>query len=489
MLERLKLFGIVLAIPVIALVSAEGIQRHFDGELRTTLRRQHPDADPAAVGRASVAQVCAAARADGEEPDFCTTVDHLRLMSRVAIGGIVLGLVLLLGIRWAGRAAESSRDLLVRVFRPGLRITTLLVMLLIVVDAVLALATIYYGEAVLIERIHVKILLLIAFAAAAGVFGMVKATREIVKTAKTQVLGKAVARDEAPALWSRVDELADRLGALRPEHIVVGLDPNFFVTEADVVCLDGPLSGRTLYCSLPLSRILSTAELSAVIGHELGHFKGEDTKFSEHFYPIYRGTQSSLASLHGAGISISGTLVLMPAIAVLDYFLESFAVAERRIGRDRELAADEAGASVTDAPTIASALVKVHAFSGVWAGLQHAAAGALREGKAFVNASSTYADAVAEAAQPEALTDLRDARTTHPTDSHPPLGLRLDALGVTLDDVADASLAVSPADAAITLLAEPERLEEEISGVFHLILARDLGIELPANDGDEAPAA
>ena len=99
--------------------------------------------------------------------------------------------------------------------------------------------------------------------------------------------------------------------------MVVGLDPNFFVTEARVRCLNGTLSGRTLYCSLPLARILSRAEFDAVIGHELGHFRGQDTQFSQRFYPIYRGTADSLRALGNIGVGGAGLLPLLPAVGVM----------------------------------------------------------------------------------------------------------------------------------------------------------------------------
>lgn len=258
------------------------------------------------------------------------------------------------------------------------------------------------------------------------------------------------------------------------------LDPNFFVAEADVVCLNGTLTGRTLYFSLPLSRILSVAELSAVIGHELGHFKGLDTKFSERFYPIYRGTASSIASLASTGGEGSAAVALLPAIAILSYFLECFAVAESRISRDRELAADREGAAVTSPAVFAAALVKIHAFSGLWQALQDAAVEALQQGKAFVNASKTYADAAVESAKPEALEGLAETHLSHPTDSHPPLGVRLASLGVTIGEVAGPSLLVTPGDAAISLVPEPENREEELSDAYQAILARQLGIELSA---------
>ena len=257
-----------------------------------------------------------------------------------------------------------------------------------------------------------------------------------------------------------------------------------------MTCLDGRLFGRTLYCSLPLARILTKGELRAIIGHELGHYKGLDTKFSQRFYPIYRGTASSIAALQAAGQEGSRAIALLPAIAVLSFFYECFALAENAISRERELAADREGGNVTNKETIAAALVKVHAFSGLWENLTTAAEGALREGKMFVNASKTYADVVTDNVSLDSLEGLADRELSHPTDSHPPLGVRLEALRLRIQDVSSAALAVSPTDPAIALLPNPEATEEEISAAYQAILARQLGIDLgKAQEDKTGPGA
>ena len=69
--------------------------------------------------------------------------------------------------------------------------------------------------------------------------------------------------------------------------------------------------------------------------HEFGHFKGQDTKFSERFYPIYRGTAASLAALQAAAGEGSGSIPLLPALAVFSCFLECFSIAESRLSRER----------------------------------------------------------------------------------------------------------------------------------------------------------
>jgi hypothetical protein len=159
------------------------------------------------------------------------------------------------------------------------------------------------------------------------------------------------------------------------------------------------------------------------------------------------------------------------------------------MSRSRELAADQAGIAVSNATTMAAALVKVHAFTRVWEGLQQAAVQALREGKVFVNASKTYAEAVSGYATPHSLDGIAEIHLSHPTDSHPPLSERLSALRLSITDIAAAALEVRPSRPAIDLVPEAEQLEENISGAYQAILARQLGIGLEAGAAAEEGSA
>lgn len=394
------------------------------------------------------------------------------------------GVLLLLLIKLVGLLTRGNRTLLVIAFVPGLYLTMLVLVGIILVHAAIAIGIIYYLSAVFLGIIPTGILLAIALGAALGILAMARATLSVVRKSQTYVVGSELSREDAPLLWSHVESLATNIGALHPQHIIVGLDPNFFVTEAKVVCLSGNITGRTLYCSLPLCRILTKGEMSAVVGHELGHYKGKDTKFSKRFYPVYRGTTEAIASLHAAGGEGIHSLALIPAMAVLGYFLDCFSLAEHRLGRERELAADNVGAGVTNAATMATALVKVHAFTAYWNTLQEAAVAALKQGKVYVNASKAYAETCAQNAGPSALQGIADSHTSHPTDTHPPLGARLKNLQTSLQAVSSAALDVLPGDCAVEYITNYEAKEEEISACYQLLLAQNLGINL-----DQEPAS
>jgi Zn-dependent protease with chaperone function len=484
MTNRATLFAFILGVPIVAFLVAAGVQSHLDSELRSAVKAQYPNADPVRIAKMSV-------RSLRDEPDpeihsVYRTYTTLGLMKSTSALVGVIGLGLLLAIWLGGRLAANNRQLLLSLFGPGLYVTAALLICLMAVYAALATMSIYYGESAVAGRVHYFIMASVGLGGIAGVYAVGKSVFGAVSTARTYVIGKTLSRCQAPQFWSHIDEVAKRTGAEPPENLVVGLDPNFFVTEANVTCLDCDLLGRTIYCSLPLARVMTVDELDAVVGHELGHFKGLDTRFSQEFYPIYRGTINSLVYLRETATGWR-SIAAMPAVGILTYFLECFSLAETRIGRERELAADKVGADITSPSTAAAALVKIHAFSPAWGSIHQATIEALREGKAFANVSEAFADMAAKGAAPEVLADIAGRRLTHPTDSHPPLGVRLESLKVNLADVADAALAVNPPNPAIDLIPDHKSVEEEVTMAFQAILADRLGIELKPEPESDSP--
>lgn len=131
MLRRSWLFGVVLVIPLIALAVAKATQGRLDSDVRLTLSKQFPDADPGRVAAITAAQLCEVSHAALR--DLCWTdasLDWIIVSAMVAgLGGIAWLFV----IRVSGAVARRSRFLLLRLFKPGLYLTALVLMLLIVV--------------------------------------------------------------------------------------------------------------------------------------------------------------------------------------------------------------------------------------------------------------------------------------------------------------------------------------------------------------------
>lgn len=461
MMRGLKLILLLIAAPLIAMFASSLILNDIEGQWKAAIVTNL--GAEAASKAADLEWLCAnRPEVKAAFPEACTEITVMRLMDKAAIGALALGLALVASIYLAGRLAGNRRDLLWRIFTPGLRITIFGLVFLIIVHAALVMATVWYGESALTGRVHVQFIGLVGVGAAAGVISMSRAALTMVRKATSSVRGRPLSRDAHPEIWRFVENVARKLGTAPPAHIIAGLFPSFFVTESDVQHPGGLLTGRTLYLSTSLCRILTKPELEAIIGHELGHFRGEDTAFSQRFYPIYRGTEEALVALvqHSGG---ARNVALLPAIYTLSFFMESFARAESAVSREREFLADQAGAEAAGTRPMASALAKVHAFVSVWKQVPSQIEELLNAGQPVESAGALYASLVRQAIGPHALEGLDAQQMPHPIDSHPPLSQRLAALGTSLDEVSEAALLVAPDEPALGLFTAGEELEAQLT--------------------------
>jgi Zn-dependent protease with chaperone function len=498
-LNKLKLAAIFLAIPVVcffALGSALSDQeRSWNAELQKQLPAERiPEfalplicSNPAVLRSFDLSPVCT---------PYSNTKEIRTLAVAAAVGVIAFTALIML----AGIVCKANRRLLLRVFRAGLIVSNIVVSVLLLLQAAVLSGTYLYavnsGKA---DDNFYFYLTLFSITALTGVFFTIKPLFKGVRKAQSVVVGRSLNPSDCPDLWEFVKELAKRSGSEAPHNLVLGLTPAFFVTEADVQCVDRNLDGRTMYLSVPLCRILTVQELSAVIAHELGHFKGADTAFSLYFYPIYRGAFDSLRGVSEAAQGIAkytqyipfwgfkligwlGSLTLLPSVYMLSFFLECFAGAENRISRDREIAADAVAAETAGAANIATALVKLVAFSGMWDGLLGLMLNSLQEGtitvgesqydaqQFFANSSSVFALMVSNHADRKALEGLDAIKIPHPTDSHPPLSIRLSALKTSLAEIAPTALQVDPEPPASSVIDHLEELEYQLTAIQQAML-------------------
>lgn len=238
------------------------------------------------------------------------------------------------------------------------------------------------------------------------------------------LLGQRIGRDKAPALWAWIEQLAIATCAPVPDHIVVGIDQSFFVTSVNVVLQPACdlLCGRTLYLPLTYLSTLSQAETASIIGHELGHFSRRDTERGSEI-----GAQFSLMCLHFACIRAEDAdpaWIERPAIWMTQRFLHYFQLAVHHWGRAQELVADRVGGNIGGERLFCQALLRVIALDSEIATLL---------AERHSNLIQALADHLSHT--PLRLNEAAlDHAIAHPFDTHPPTALRLQQLGVTLDE-------------------------------------------------------
>ncbi|WP_245291106.1 M48 family metallopeptidase [Methylobacterium aquaticum] len=380
----------------------------------------------------------------------------------IAGGGIAAGLSLLVLLAGASlaRLGRGSRDALVGGFSLMRRLLPAALAAQILAATAAFVAVVAFEAGLLLqgglEGDGMKLLGIAAVAvgatllAAGGALLGLRRALDAFEPDPLPILGRPITPAEAPGLWRLVEGLAERMGALKPEAVVVGLTEGFFVTAGPAVLEPGGtrLSGRILHLPLPHLVLMRGDEIAAIIAHELAHYAGGDTAYSQRFLPIYAGVGRSLDAVAARERHALG--LLGPSLRLGRFVMERFHLAVRHWSRVREFAADAAGARVTSTEAAARALLRSGAVSTRIAETLAAAA------EAPDAAPPDLVAAVLDRAVEHGLDDPAfhlEVEQAHPTDTHPPTRERIATLGQALDADLLSAAGLTPPPHALGQLA------------------------------------
>jgi Zn-dependent protease with chaperone function len=359
-------------------------------------------------------------------------------MKRIALVCLVTGAAALviagLGLAFSVR----SQNALYWSLRVGWTILRWFAVIEVLGQGTLAVALSFWVTAFWIERYYVKLIAVAGLLALCAAALIIKAIfRKLSDSANFD--GQLVTKEQAPLLWERVSHMAERLKIAPPDNIFVGIDDNFFVTEHPVEVGEKRFTGRTLFMSLSLLKTLTRSEADSVLAHELAHFSGEDTIYSKRISPLLGKYAHYLEALYQGGIS-------RPIFHFMLMFWNAYHLALNKLRRAREFRADKIGAEMTSPNDMAQALVKVAAYCRYRAKVQSTLFGKnqmVDRMDVFQRIESGFPDFIKVCASG---TELAEADTPHPFDSHPPLARRIENIGLECKSVLAAPGAVPSVD-------------------------------------------
>lgn len=372
--NKIFLLGFMLLIPVIwitigSLVTS-GYEKEYEVAMASIIKKEIGEditKDYRLFNKIKLINVCNKHDLDSAFREICTEYDQIKMLTEISILILIFTILAFTFIFFLGGVSLKNRYFLFYLFKPGLFISQLCSSILVASNAGIIVASIYFAESFYLGKIHVILLVILGLGAASASISVFVQSFTRIKAPNTVVLGKILRKEDHPTIWEFVEKLARKIGAEPPNTIIAGLDATFFVTEANITCLEGDIKGRTLFISLPFCHTLSKSEFAAIVGHEMGHFVGEDTKWSRKFYPIYRGAVETIHSLYYSedenDLLQAATL---PSLLFMSMFINSFEKSEKSISRERELRADRMGAHLTSPEAMGMALLKVHLYQYIW---------------------------------------------------------------------------------------------------------------------------
>jgi len=359
------------------------------------------------------------------------------VLSLVLAGGMAMAVCAILALN--AQARKSQGDL-IRSYQLGWKLS----MAAALAKVFLLIPLLAYGtfefSVLLSDHYYPKLLLVIVLG---GLFALWRSGSILLKKIPlefTEPMAREVTPEEAPELWQAVRRAAGRLHTSPPDRILIGLQLNFYVTELAVKHEAGRAEGKTLYLSFPLMKQLSEDEVVAIIGHELGHFIGEDTKLTREFYPLRLKAHATMLAMAGSG------WVGWPSFQLLNCFTWCFRETEQSASRERELLADQKAAELTSPQTAAHALVR---FQVAAEAFQRGLKEAIKD-KTQDPLGLPLQTIVQEKLAPETAfwTQLFEQKLPHPLDSHPSLHVRVAALGQAISSEQAKAIALTPSASA-----------------------------------------
>ena len=226
----------------------------------------------------------------------------------------------------------------------------------------------------------------------------------------------------SPRLFSLIRRVAAGTQQEMPADVYLLNDVNAFVTQRGGVMGFG--SRRVMGIGLPLLQSVSVAELEAIIAHEFGHYSSGDVALGPWIYKTRAAVMRTIASLNAG-------FVRAPFLWYAHHFLRLTHAVSRR----QEYIADQTAARVAGVDAMATALRRVSVAAPLYSAyLNQEVTPALNAGLIPPIAAGftefMAADRIGATAR-QILQASQSSAQTNVFDTHPSLGERLAALGVT----------------------------------------------------------
>jgi Zn-dependent protease with chaperone function len=404
---------------------------------------------------------------------------------KLSIWSTVVGIAALAAALGLGALAFLNRGAQYLSFVIGWRLLVAVSALETMAQGVLAVWLSFWVPAYFFERYSPKLVAVFGFIALFAVFVVV---RGIFKRLPPdgELEGELVKEADAPDLWARVRELARRIGTEPPKQIIAGIDANFFVSQSPIAIPGHQLTGRSLYVSLPLLRLMSEEEADAVLAHELAHFQGGDTDSSARLGPKIVAYDQYCVALHEAGMT-------RPVYYLMNLYRAIFEFALKREMREREFVADRKAAQLRSPAALVHALIKVSAYAIYRNHTERELFSRAERHQGAIGIAENIGAGLAQYAQsPRFVEDMQASHVPHPFDSHPKLAERMRNAGHEVNHAEYGQAVTHPpertwAQSILTGPAIEQRLWGAYEERFRAAHERDLAYRyVPSNEEERA---
>ncbi|WP_440651234.1 M48 family metalloprotease [Candidatus Pelagibacter sp. HIMB1495] len=389
-------------------------------------------------------------------------VYYFQILSKILTALIVFNLSVLLIINWyVGIDHKRLTSIYIAYYRLTwliIKITTLLVILIFLFIIVVSINNIFPE----FKLRHWSFLILSAtiLGTLSAFFVVISIIYKFEKKTSLDVVGCKISKNDQPELFKLIKECSNKIKTKIPDNVILGTNEGFFVISSDVNLINRDseelLTGRTLFISYLMLNILTKDELRGLIGHELAHFSGEDTEYSDKYKSLYftltekfkffrKGFEENEKNQKEMGIT--GTIFaffekffLMMLFNPIMYITINMLIKNFKICMDQEFRADTIGSKICkDKKSMISGLCKFHIYSQINRNLFDNIL--KNKGKSLTSEfNKNYREYLVSYKFKDILTMIIAYEMYHPCDTHPPIIERMKNLKINFADIKESDL-------------------------------------------------
>ena len=400
-------------------------------------------------------------------------------MQKLSFFSLILGLLMPFTILLSSIFSGLKRNFIANIFPILTNFTIYGLILYFIFLAILFAYTFFafLNEIAGLRIIFIIIGFAITLAMLTAVPPITKGISHFVKRTPIMVVGVSLNKKDHAKIFSLIDQMSTKINAKKPKNIIIGLTTDFYATSANVRIFNGVeeklLKDETLYISLPYLRVLTIKEFEGIVGHELGHFEGDDTLYCVKFAPIYSRLNEQFRSLDEDETKES--ILIKLAVYPIIFLFNEFSRKEEKISKAQELKADVFGSKASgDAKVFINGLAKLYIYGLVWDEVENGYREIVRQ-KVKTKIENLSMEFISHARKNldkkkllEFLEHIADYQQEHPNDTHPPFKERMENLNVKLDDMTNKSL-MNFLPSSASLIPNVDIIEENMTKIIKII--------------------
>lgn len=244
---------------------------------------------------------------------------------------------------------------------------------------------------------------------------------------------REVTRDEAPVLFDLLDRLQRDLRAAPFHHVRVTPDFNASVQMIPRMGVFG-LNRSYLYLGLPLMKVISPEQFSAVLAHEFAHSSSRHDRFGMWIYRLRETWARVFDQLRNSPSQNSSNMLRRAILRFVDWYWPRFNAYAFVLSRANEYEADRASAEWAGGQSVAEALFRIECFGArlndkFWDDLTEKARAENVVAEDFMALSDAFFRSPPDPRDQARWLETSAQMLTGNIDTHPSLADRLTSLG------------------------------------------------------------